>query len=300
MVTTFRAFEPGETIAMAGALSAGMWQALLATRGEPDARDPGASGLPLSQRPRAGDRSRRRMVGERDHEVPADRIPRNQTAAGLGVQEVVIAKNDHASARSCIQAAAGAAQLRLAVLRECRAAGVVLFALWFAFRAGAGLRRGFSAAEGGGGECQRATAHPRDQCGQLGPDLHDDGCARLPSWKNGLRSTSNEAKEPVLLVRGDRDVRASVVAAIASAAKRAGFETLWAAGDPTDQRSQRAEGHVDMSVVGLLGEAAGSWRESGPSRSPRRWHFSFESRRSHCLAINAAGVDSPHRQNGQC
>lgn len=69
----------------------------------------------------------------------------------------------------------------------------------------------------------------------------DDGIRTIPELEKWLTEHAREMKDPVLLVRGDADVRASVVAAIGSAAKSAGFETLWAAGDPLDQRSQRAE-----------------------------------------------------------
>src|SRR5207248_1917121 len=42
--------------------------------GQPDAGDPGASGASFSQRTRPRDRPRRRMVRQRDHEIPADGI----------------------------------------------------------------------------------------------------------------------------------------------------------------------------------------------------------------------------------
>ncbi|MBL9208917.1 MAG: hypothetical protein JNL92_00530 [Opitutaceae bacterium] len=52
----------------------------------------------------------------------------------------------------------------------------------------------------------------------------------LDEW---LSRHARTTKEPMLLVRGDADVPTWVLAAIASAAKKAGFvEVLWAAGEP--------------------------------------------------------------------
>lgn len=52
----------------------------------------------------------------------------------------------------------------------------------------------------------------------------------LDEW---LARHARTTKEPTLLVRGDAEVPTSVLASIASAAKKAGFvEVLWAAGEP--------------------------------------------------------------------
>jgi biopolymer transport protein ExbD len=55
----------------------------------------------------------------------------------------------------------------------------------------------------------------------------------LDEW---LARHARTTKEPMLLVRGDARVPTSVLASIASAAKKAGFvEVLWAAGEPAGQ-----------------------------------------------------------------
>ncbi len=60
----------------------------------------------------------------------------------------------------------------------------------------------------------------------------------LGEW---LALQARSAPEPRLLVRGDASVPTSVLAAIASAARRAGFvEVLWAAGDPMERSTAPA------------------------------------------------------------
>jgi biopolymer transport protein ExbB len=98
MVTTFRAFEQGGNYAMAGALSAGMWQALLATAGSLMLAIPAHLAYHfLSGRVRA-------IV--RDIEWSANEIMKyllteyrgNKPVDDVAVPEVVLTKNDHAPA----------------------------------------------------------------------------------------------------------------------------------------------------------------------------------------------------------
>jgi biopolymer transport protein ExbD len=65
-------------------------------------------------------------------------------------------------------------------------------------------------------------------------------CSNIAQLEKWFAAHVNDVKDPVLLVRGDAEVRASVIAEISSAAKRAGFREapLWAASDPTDHKPQ--------------------------------------------------------------
>lgn len=64
----------------------------------------------------------------------------------------------------------------------------------------------------------------------------EHGPRRIEELEEWLARRAKEIGEPRLLVRGDAGVPTSVLAAIASAAKRAGFiEVLWAAGDSSDR-----------------------------------------------------------------
>lgn len=67
----------------------------------------------------------------------------------------------------------------------------------------------------------------------------EHGPRRLDELQEWLTRQARGISEPLLLVRGDAAVPTSVLAAIASAAKKAGFvEVLWAAGDPADQANR--------------------------------------------------------------
>jgi biopolymer transport protein ExbD len=61
------------------------------------------------------------------------------------------------------------------------------------------------------------------------------GARRLEDMETWFAGQARGARNPLLLVRGDAAVPTSVVAQITSAAKRAGFEVLWAAGEPPDR-----------------------------------------------------------------
>ena len=67
-----------------------------------------------------------------------------------------------------------------------------------------------------------------------------DGVCTIAKLEKWLAAHVNEAKDPVLLVRGDGGVPASVIAEISSAARKAGFKEppLWAAADLTDHHAQ--------------------------------------------------------------
>jgi len=68
-----------------------------------------------------------------------------------------------------------------------------------------------------------------------------DGVCTVAQLEKWFADHVKDTKDPVLLVRGDADVRASVIAEISSAAKKAGFPEapLWAAGDPTEHAAQK-------------------------------------------------------------
>lgn len=67
----------------------------------------------------------------------------------------------------------------------------------------------------------------------------EHGPRRIEELEEWLSRQAKGSGEPRLLVRGDAGVPTSVLTAIASAAKKAGFiEVLWAAGDPADGSRQ--------------------------------------------------------------
>lgn len=67
----------------------------------------------------------------------------------------------------------------------------------------------------------------------------EHGPRRIEELDEWLARQAKGSGEPRLLVRGDADVPTSVLAAIVSAAKKAGFiEVVWAAGDPWDGNNQ--------------------------------------------------------------
>lgn len=67
----------------------------------------------------------------------------------------------------------------------------------------------------------------------------EHGPRRMEELEEWLARQAKASGEPRLLVRGDAGVPTSVLASIASAAKKAGFiEVLWAAGDPADGNRQ--------------------------------------------------------------
>lgn len=67
----------------------------------------------------------------------------------------------------------------------------------------------------------------------------EHGPRRIEELDEWLARQAKGSGEPRLLVRGDADVPTSVLAAIVSAAKKAGFiEVVWAAGDPSDGNNQ--------------------------------------------------------------
>lgn len=73
-----------------------------------------------------------------------------------------------------------------------------------------------------------------DGSGQI---LTSDGVRTMAQLEEWLIAEGKRVKEPVLLVRGDERVETVVVAAIATAAQRAGFvlPVIWAASDPAER-----------------------------------------------------------------
>lgn len=58
-----------------------------------------------------------------------------------------------------------------------------------------------------------------------------DGLRKLPELGEWLRSEARRTAAPLLLVRAGTDVSAEVLAEVASLARVAGFEMIWAAGE---------------------------------------------------------------------
>ena len=64
------------------------------------------------------------------------------------------------------------------------------------------------------------------------------GARKLEELPAYFTHQAKSTKEPVLLVRGDAAVPSSVLVTISSSATAAGFtDVLWAAGEPSDQRT---------------------------------------------------------------
>src|SRR5205823_3402057 len=80
--------------------------------------------------------------------------------------------NDHASTRPGIEAASAAAEFRLAVRGERRAARVVFPDVWLAVHPRAGTRCLLPAADGGRRRRGRATTNACDQCARFRTDFH--------------------------------------------------------------------------------------------------------------------------------
>jgi biopolymer transport protein ExbD len=73
-----------------------------------------------------------------------------------------------------------------------------------------------------------------------GKILTSDGIRTMEKLEEWLIGQGQTVKAPLLLVRGDADVRFTVLAEITSAAKKAGFvEVLLAAADPSDPKGQK-------------------------------------------------------------
>jgi len=67
----------------------------------------------------------------------------------------------------------------------------------------------------------------------------EHGPRRMDELEDWLSRQAQGTSDPKLLVRGDAGVPTSVLAAIASAAKKAGYvEVLWAAGESPDRTGQ--------------------------------------------------------------
>jgi biopolymer transport protein ExbD len=77
-----------------------------------------------------------------------------------------------------------------------------------------------------------------DSSGQI---LTNDGRRTIQQLEEWLVAEGRSTKDPVLLVRGDANVRSAVIADISSAAQKAGFvmPVLWAAADPSDNKGQK-------------------------------------------------------------
>jgi len=92
----------------------------------------------------------------------------------------------------------------------------------------------------GANESARSATHviSVDSSGQI---LTNDGNRTMEDLENWLIAEGKGTKDPVLLVRGDMLVPSGTLAAISSAAQKAGFvmPVHWAAGDPTDLKGQK-------------------------------------------------------------
>lgn len=59
-----------------------------------------------------------------------------------------------------------------------------------------------------------------------------DGLSKMSELGGWLKAQAAKTEAPLLLVRAGADVPTSVLADVASAARGAGFEMIWAAGEP--------------------------------------------------------------------
>jgi biopolymer transport protein ExbD len=64
-----------------------------------------------------------------------------------------------------------------------------------------------------------------------------DGLRKMSELADWLKLQARGTAAPLLLVRAGSDVPTSVLADVANAARAAGFEMIWAAGEPTGARS---------------------------------------------------------------
>ena len=64
--------------------------------------------------------------------------------------------------------------------------------------------------------------------------LTSHGEQKLEALEAFFTEQAKTTKQPILLIRGDAGVPLALTAEISKAAKRAGFEMLWAAGDPLE------------------------------------------------------------------
>lgn len=63
-----------------------------------------------------------------------------------------------------------------------------------------------------------------------------DGLRKLPELGEWLRAQARVTPQPLLLVRAGTDVAADVLAEVASLAREASFEMIWAAGEPVGRK----------------------------------------------------------------
>ena len=63
-----------------------------------------------------------------------------------------------------------------------------------------------------------------------------EGLRKLPELGEWLRAQARVTPQPLLLVRAGTDVAADVLAEVASLARGAGFEMIWAAGEPVGRK----------------------------------------------------------------
>lgn len=63
-----------------------------------------------------------------------------------------------------------------------------------------------------------------------------EGLRKLPELGEWLRAQARVTPQPLLLVRAGTDVSADLLAEVASLARAAGFEMIWAAGEPVGRR----------------------------------------------------------------
>lgn len=75
-----------------------------------------------------------------------------------------------------------------------------------------------------------------------GQILTTDGLRKIEELEPWLKKQARGTKEPLLLVRGSVDVPIAVLAEIASAANKAGFQTLVAAGDVSEPSEKNRGG----------------------------------------------------------
>jgi biopolymer transport protein ExbD len=68
--------------------------------------------------------------------------------------------------------------------------------------------------------------------------IMEDGFHKLSDLRGWLLKQKKGARPPLLLVRGSAEGQISVLAEISSAAAAAGFEVLWAAGEPANSRRE--------------------------------------------------------------
>jgi biopolymer transport protein ExbD len=83
----------------------------------------------------------------------------------------------------------------------------------------------------------RAPTHVISVLGS-GQIFTNDGLRKMSEVGDWLKAQARQSTAPLLLVRAGTDVPTSVLADLAGAARAAGFEMIWAAGEPAGEKGR--------------------------------------------------------------